>query len=117
MKNPHDIIIAPIITERSTAQSVEGKYTFRVDPKATKTEIRQACETLFNVKVVKVNTMRVDGKVKRLGIHVGRTPSWKKAVVSIDTDPQAATFAGKGGKETTQSKKYKSSIEEFGFGQ
>lgn len=117
MKNPHDIIIAPIITERSTAHSAEGKYTFKVDPKATKTEIRQACEELFDVKVVKVNTMRVDGKVKRLGVHVGRTSSWKKAIVSIDTDPKAGSYLGKGGKETAVGKKYKNSIDEFGFGQ
>lgn len=116
MRNPQDIILAPIVTERSMMQTAEGKYTFRVDPKATKTEIRQACEQLFKVKVLKVNTMNISGKSKRMGYHTGVTPSWKKAVVSIDQNPQAENFLAEGGKSSTASKEYKDSIEEFGFG-
>lgn len=116
MKNPHDIIIAPVITERSTNQATLGKYTFRVSPEATKTEIRQACEKLFDVKVLKVNTTNVEGKLKRMGKNQGRTPSWKKAVVTIDMDPQTETYLAKGGKQSSVSRKYKTAIEEFGFG-
>lgn len=117
MKLPQDIIIRPVITERSTMDAVEGKYTFAVAPGATKTEVRQAVEKLFNVKVVKVNTVNYDGKKKRMGVHQGLTSSWKKAVVTIDTDPQAESFMVKGGKTSQSTRKYKTEIEEFGFGQ
>lgn len=117
MKTAHDIIIRPVITERSTGDAAIGKYTFVVAPAATKTEVRIACEKLFGVKVLKVNTVNYDGKNKRQGVHQGMTPSWKKAVVTIDTDPQGATYLGKGGKTAQAGRKYKTSIEEFGFGQ
>jgi len=117
MKTAHDIIIRPVITEKSTGDAANGKYTFVVAPSATKTEVRQACEKLFGVKVLKVNTVNYDGKNKRQGVHQGMTPSWKKAVVTIDTDPQAVTYLGKGGKSAQATRKYKTSIEEFGFGQ
>ncbi len=117
MKTAHDIIIRPVITEKSTGDAAIGKYTFVVAPTATKTEVRQACEKLFGVKVLKVNTVNYDGKNKRQGVHQGMTPSWKKAVVTIDTDPQAVMYLGKGGKSAQATRKYKTSIEEFGFGQ
>ena len=117
MKTAHDIIIRPVITERSTGEAAAGKYTFAVAAAATKTEIRQACEKLFGVKVRKVNTVNYDGKTKRQGVHSGLTPSWKKAVVTIDTDPQSAAFLTKGGKAGQTQKKFKTTIEEFGFGQ
>ncbi len=116
MRNPYDIIIEPIITERSTMITGDGKYTFKVDPKATKTEIRKACEQLFNVKVLKVNTRNVSGKMKRMGATSGYTSSWKKAIVTIDTNPQADTYLVEGGKTKQSDKKYKNTIEEFGFG-
>ncbi|MDO5033530.1 MAG: 50S ribosomal protein L23 [Eubacteriales bacterium] len=115
--NPHDIIIAPIITERSTLNSYNGKYTFKVASKATKVQIRQACEELFNVKVLKVNTRNVIGKNKRVGLNSGRTPGYKKAIVTIDTDPQAGSYKAKGGEVVNPNKKYNNTIEEFGFGQ
>ena len=108
-----DIIIKPIITEKSNDCMQEGKYTFKVAKNATKTEIANAVEKLFNVKVLKVNTMNIDGKNKRVGVHQGKTASWKKAIVSIDTDPQTITYTKKGGKEVKGTKKYNSSIEEF----
>ena len=108
-----DIIIKPIITEKSNDQLQEGKYTFKVAKKATKPEIADAVEKLFNVKVLKVNTMKIDGKQKRVGVHQGKTASWKKAIVFIDTDPKTVTYTKKGGKETKGTKKYNSSIEEF----
>jgi len=116
MKTAQDIIIKPIITERSTMDSALGKYTFQVEKSATKTQIRQAVEKLFKVKVLKVNTTNYDGKSKRQGVHVGKTSSWKKAVVTIDTNPKAPVFLAKGGQTKTAAKKYKEAIEEFGFG-
>ena len=108
-----DIILAPIVTEKSSSDMQEGKYTFKVAKKATKVEIKNAVEELFGVKVLKVNTLRYDGKKKRVGVHQGKTASWKKAIVSIDTDPQVKTYTKKGGKEVKVSKKYKDSIDEF----
>ena len=108
-----DIILAPVVTERSTADMQQGKYTFRVAKKATKIEIRNAVEKLFEVKVLKVNTMTVQGKEKRVGYHTGKTSDWKKAIVTIDTNPSAKTYLAKGGKEVKVDKKYKDSIDEF----
>ena len=110
---PEDIIIAPIITEKSNDGLQEGKYTFKVNKKATKVEIANAVEKLFEVKVLKVNTMTVQGKQKRVGYHVGKTSDWKKAVVTIDTNPGEVSYLAKGGKVTKVSKKYKDSIDEF----
>ncbi|MCI9365403.1 MAG: 50S ribosomal protein L23 [Clostridia bacterium] len=108
-----DIIIAPIVTEKSSSGIQEGKYTFEVNKKATKIEIANAVEKLFGVKVLRVNTISVKGKQKRVGAHVGMTSDWKKAIVSIDTNPSDKTYLGKGGKEVKVSKKYKDSIDEF----
>lgn len=109
-----EIIIKPIVTERSSMGLQEGKYTFKVNKKATKVDIAKAVEKLFGVKVLKVNTVSVKGKEKRVGAHTGFTPSWKKAIVTIDTNPTNATYLAKGGKEVKASKKFKDSIEEFG---
>ncbi len=78
-----DIIIAPIITEKSHNAMERGTYTFRVHPKATKADIHNAIEAIFKVKVVKVNTIALKGKPRRMGYHVGRTRSWKKAMVTL----------------------------------
>ena len=110
---PEDIIIAPIITEKSSSNMQEGKYTFEVNKKATKIQIANAVEKLFEVKVVKVNTISVKGKEKRMGAHTGMRPDWKKAIVTIDTNPGELKYLGKGGKEVKASKKYKDSIDEF----
>lgn len=108
-----EVIIKPIITERSSEGLQEGKYTFKVNKKATKVEIAKAVEKLFGVKVLKVNTISVKGKEKRVGAHRGMTSSWKKAIVTIDTNPSEKTYLAKGGKEVKVSKKYKDSIDEF----
>ena len=108
-----EIIVRPIVTEKSNDGLQEGKYTFEVNKKATKVEIAKAVEKLFNVKVLKVNTMTVKGKQKRVGVHVGRTSDWQKAIVTIDTNPTDSSYLGKGGKEVKVSKKYKDSIDEF----
>lgn len=108
-----EIIVKPIITEKSNMDMQEGKYTFKVAKKATKVEIRKAVEKLFEVKVLNVNTTTVKGKEKRVGVHQGRTSDWKKAIVTIDTEASTKTYLGKGGKEVKVTKKYKDSISEF----
>ena len=108
-----EVIIKPIVTERSSEDLQEGKYTFKVNKKATKVEIAKAVEKLFEVKVLKVNTMTVKGKTKRVRYKEGKTPDWKKAIVTIDTNPGEASYLAKGGKETKATKKYKDSIDEF----
>ena len=110
---PEDIIIKPIITEKSNDGLQEVKYTFKVNKKATKVDIAKAVEKLFGVKVLKVNTINVNGKEKRVGRNVGKTSDWKKAIVTIDTNPSDKTYLAKGGKEVKVSKKYKDSIDEF----
>lgn len=92
MTNPHDIIIKPIVTEQSMAEMAENKYTFVVSKKANKTEIKKAVETIFGVNVEKVNTLNYDGKVKRMGRSVGRTASFKKAVVKLAADSKEIEF-------------------------
>ena len=110
---PEEIIIAPVVTEKSNDELQLGKYTFEVNKKATKVEIAKAVEKLFEVKVLKVNTMTVKGKEKRVGRYTGKTSDWKKAIVTIDTAASEKTYTAKGGKETKLSKKYKDSIDEF----
>ena len=110
---PEDIIIKPIITEKSSMDMQEGKYTFKVNKKATKPEIAKAVEKLFEVKVLKVNTINVKGKEKRVGVHQGRTSDWKKAIVIIDTNPTEKSYLAKGGKEVKINKKFKDGIDEF----
>ena len=92
MTNPHDIIIRPIVTEQSMAQMAENKYTFVVSKQANKTEIKKAVEAIFGEKKKKVNTLNYDGKVKRMGRSVGRTASFKKAVVKLTADSKEIEF-------------------------
>lgn len=87
MKAPQDIIIRPIITEQATDNLPLNKYTFEVAKDANKLEIKAAVEELFNVEVVKVNTLNYDGKQKRMGRYVGKTASFKKAVVTVNPEP------------------------------
>lgn len=84
--NAYDIIIAPVISESSTERIAEKKYTFRVDPRANKYQIKDAIQEIFKVKVQRVNTMHVVGKEKRQGRFTGYTRSWKKAVVTLTPD-------------------------------
>ncbi|BAS29086.1 50S ribosomal protein L23 [Limnochorda pilosa] len=81
--HPYDVIRRPVVTERTTAGMEGNKYTFEVDLRATKTQVKLAVEQIFKVRVVKVNTTRVPGKVRRRGRTEGRTPDWKKAVVTL----------------------------------
>ena len=93
MKAAQDIIIKPIITEHSMEALAAGKYTFKVAKNANKIEIAKAVETLFKgVKVAKVNTMKVTGKLKRMGRYEGRRASWKKAIVTLAADSKTIEF-------------------------
>lgn len=87
-----DIIIRPIITEKSMIGAMEKKYTFEVPKKVGKIEIAKAVEKLFNVKVEKVNTLHVRGKLRRQGATQGYTRSWKKAVVKLTEDSKNIEF-------------------------
>ena len=88
--NVRDIIIAPVITEKSVAAMGEKKYTFRVADGSNKIEIAKAVEEIFGVKVAKVNTLHVQGKMKRMGAQpAGRRASWKKAVVTLTADSKS----------------------------
>ncbi len=89
----YDVIIRPIITERSMAGAAEKKYVFEVAPTAGKVEIKKAVEEIFGVKVAKVNTMNVPGKAKRMGgARPGRTKDWKKAIVQLTGDSKTIEF-------------------------
>ncbi len=92
MKDPRDIIKRPVITERTSDLMSGNKYVFEVDINANKTEIKQAVEQIFKVKVTKVNTMRVPGKPKRYGRYSGYTSEWKKAIVSLSEDSKPLEF-------------------------
>ena len=87
-----DIVIRPIITEKSMSGIAEKKYTFEVAKAATKVDIARAVEELFGVKVSKVNTLHVRGRLRRQGRSQGYTPSWKKAVVTLTADSKAIEF-------------------------
>ncbi len=90
----HEIIKKPVVTEKSTRLLEMNKYCFMVDRRASKIQIKQAIEELFKVKVKDVNTMRVLGKIKRMGKHEGRRPSWKKAVVTLEPGNRIEFFEG-----------------------
>ena len=83
MKDPRDVIIKPIVSEKSYGLLDENKYTFIVDPRANKTEIKIAVERIFDVKVLKVNTQNRQGKQKRRGVTVGKRPDVKRAIVTL----------------------------------
>ena len=93
MANVYDIIIRPIITERSMAATSDKKYVFEVAPTAGKIEIKNAVEKIFGVKVAKVNTLNMQGKAKRMGNRpAGRRASWKKAMVTLTADSKTIEF-------------------------
>lgn len=92
MKNPRDIIMKPIITERSMADAEVKKFTFKVDKRANKIEIKNAVEVIFGVDVEKVTTMNMKGKLKRTGRFVGRRANWKKAIVKLTPGSKGIQF-------------------------
>ena len=93
MKNPHDVILRPVLTEASYDGFADKRYVFEVHPTANKTEIKLALESIFKgIKVDKVNTLRTLGKMKRQGRTAGRTPEIKKAYVTLTKDPKTIEF-------------------------
>lgn len=95
MPSLHDVIVRPVVTEKSTEQlDKNAAYTFVVNRAANKVEIAKAVETLFNVKVKDVRTMQYRGKERRVGRHVGRRAAWKKAVVTLREGDTIEIFEG-----------------------
>jgi len=92
MKTPYDVILAPIISEKSMDDAASKKYTFKVATNANKTEIKAAVEAAFGVEVVKVNTANFEGKLKRQGRFVGRTADYKKAIVTVSENSKPIEF-------------------------
>ena len=93
MKNPHDVILRPVLTEASYDGFADKRYVFEVHPSANKTEIKLALESIFKgIKVDKVNTLRTLGKMKRQGRTAGRTPEIKKAYVTLTTASKTIEF-------------------------
>ena len=93
MSNARDIIIRPIITEKSMQlMDAENKITFEVAKGANKTNVRQAVEEIFKVNVEKVNTISMKSKSKRVGYHLGKTSEWKKAIVTLKADSKTIEF-------------------------
>ena len=91
-RTAYDIIKRPIVTEKSMGQAAEKKYTFEVAKDVNKIEIKRAVEQAFGVKVKTVNTMIILGKVKRQGVHVGKRPDWKKAIVTLTEGSKTIEF-------------------------
>lgn len=95
MSTPYDVIIKPVISERSMDDAQEKKYTFKVAVDANKTQVKLAVEEIFGVEVAKVNIMNVNGKLKRMGRNVGRTAASKKAIVTLtDKSKEIEFFQG-----------------------
>jgi len=93
MKYQREIIIAPLITEKTSSQTnMFNSYTFRVSLNANKVEIRKAIEKIFNVNVISVNTIKQRGKVKRMGRYSGKRADWKKAIVKLKPGDTIAEF-------------------------
>lgn len=92
--HPRDVLKRPLITEKATAMMEQGKYLFEVDRNANKTQIKQAVEEIFDVKVTKVNTMRQIGKIRRQGRTQGRTREIKKAIVTLAEGQSIPIFEG-----------------------
>lgn len=93
MKDPREVIIRPVITEHSYDMMEQNTYTFEVAKDANKVEIRQAIEAIFNVTVVRVNTMNVKSKPKRVRYQLGRTRTWKKAMVTLKAGDTIELFS------------------------
>lgn len=92
MKDPRDVIKAPVISEKSYGLLDDNKYTFVVDPRANKTEIKQAIESIFDVKVTKIATQNRRGKFKRRGYVVGKRPDIKRAIVTLAEGDEIELF-------------------------
>lgn len=94
MRKPQDVLIRPVVSEKSLGLMEENKYTFIVDNNANKIEIKKAVEELFKVKVLKVRTLKVPGKNRRMGRYEGKTPERKKAIVTLRPGDKIEVFEG-----------------------
>ena len=92
--HPNQVLLAPVVSEKSYGMIDERKYTFKVHQDAHKTQVRQAVEELFGVKVQEVNVLKVQSKPKKRGIHKGRRPGWKKAIVQLREGETIEIFEG-----------------------
>ncbi len=92
--HPNEVLLAPVVSEKSYAQIDNRKYSFKVHPDAHKTQVRQAVEELFGVKVERVNILMVQPKPKRRGLHRGFKPGWKKAIVQLRVGDEIEIFSG-----------------------
>jgi large subunit ribosomal protein L23 len=92
--HPGQVLISPVVSEKSYGQIVQNRYTFKVHQDAHKTQIRQAVEQLFDVKVVDVNVVKVQPKPKRRGLYKGTRPGWKKAIVQLKPGDKIEIFEG-----------------------
>jgi large subunit ribosomal protein L23 len=92
--HPNEVLLAPVVSEKSYAQIEQGKYSFKVHKDAHKTQIRQAVEQLFDVKVERVNIVKVHSKPKRRGLFKGTRPGWKKAIVQLRKGDKIEFFEG-----------------------
>jgi large subunit ribosomal protein L23 len=93
-KNPRDVLLAPVVSEKSYTLLDEGKYTFEVDPRASKTEIKIAVERVFKVKVTSVNTLNRKGKTRRTRFGIGRRKNVKRAIVTLRAGDTIDIFGG-----------------------
>ena len=92
--HPNEVLLAPVVSEKSYSFIGANKYTFRVHPDAHKTQVRQAVEELFGVKVINVNVVKVQPKPKRRGMFKGTRPGWKKAIVQLRAGDTIEIFEG-----------------------
>ena len=92
--HPYDVIIRPLITEKATRLAGESKYAVEIDRRANKPQVKNAVETAFNVSVIKVNTMNVHGKRRRVGARTAKAPDWKKAIVTLAAGDTIQIFEG-----------------------
>jgi large subunit ribosomal protein L23 len=87
-----DVLIRPLVSEKTTAAMADNKYTFLVDARADKAQIKQAVEEVFGVRVARVNTIRQLGKMRRMGVFSGRRPGYKKAIVTLEEGQKIKVF-------------------------
>jgi large subunit ribosomal protein L23 len=92
--HPYEVLLRPIVSEKSTMLLPLHQYSFEVEPRANKVQIKEAVELAFKVNVVNVNVIHVPGKMRRMGKHRGYTSSWKKAIVTIHPDQRIEIFEG-----------------------
>ena len=92
--HPNEVLLAPVVSEKSYSLITDRKYTFKVHEDAHKTQIRQAVEELFEVRVLAVNVSKVQPKPKRRGVHKGTKQGWKKAIIKVHKDDEIQVFAG-----------------------